>query len=69
METGRITNVREHLRKIDKWACNKEVEYVYIHKNTSKQTGCCTYETVNTVKIRIRIQNHRSAAQGSMKCQ
>ena len=50
-------------------AYNKEVEYVYVHKNISKQTGYCRYETVNTVKIQIRIQNHRSTAQDPIKCQ
>ena len=38
-------------------------------KNTSKQTGYCRYEAVNTVKIQIRIQNHRSTAQDPIKRQ
>ena len=32
METGRITNAREHLRKINNAAYSKEVEHVYMHK-------------------------------------
>ena len=70
METGRITNAREHLRKINKCGIQQRGRiYIYIYKNTSKQTGYCSYETVNTVKIQIRIQNHRSAAQDPIKHQ
>ena len=36
---------------------------------TSKQTGCCSYETDNTVKIQIHIRNHRNAAQDPIKHQ
>ena len=42
--------------------------YMYT-KTYQKQTGYCRYETVNTVKIQIRIQNHRSTGQDPIKHQ
>ena len=48
---------------------NKKLGYVYIHKNIPKQNGYCVYKTLNTVKIQIRLQKHRSVAQGRMKLQ
>ena len=56
METGRITNAREHLRKINKCGIQQRGRIcLCIHKNTSKQTGYCRYETVNTGKSQIRV--------------
>ena len=51
METGRITNAREHLRKINKCGIQQRGRiyiyiYIYIHKNTLKQTGYSRYETI-----------------------
>ena len=69
METGRITNAKVHLRIINKCGIQKEVEYIHIYKNTSRKTGYRRYEMVNTEKIQIRVQNHRSAAQDPIKHQ
>ena len=69
METSRITNAKVHLRIINKCGIQKEIKCIHIYKNTSKQTGYCRYEMVNTEKIQIRVQNHRSAAQDPIKHQ
>ena len=55
METSRITNAREHLRKINK--CGTQLRgriCIYTYKNTSKQTGYNRYKTVNIGKAKIR---------------